>query len=236
MRRTWYEETYARWYAMSREQQEAIKSPGAWLMKVASRICLDLLSSARARRESYVGEWIPEPLPDRTSGSTGGRGAPPTTRQTASPSTSRSTWPSSCSAPNALDLEATVGQRGNKCVQQGPATQRYSAGVRPHSAHLNNTHERRALTLQAGSSFGSVPNRTMTCRVPNSCLRRTAVTHRSLNPGGGRGGRPLRQRWSMAKSSCSLSIRPYLYGCEPDSIHRRPAASGRRIELSVLSA
>ena len=121
------------------------------------------------------------------SGSTGGRGAPPTTRQTASPSTSRSTWPSSCSAPNALDLEATVGQRGNKCLQQGPATQRYSAGVRPHSARPNNTHERHALTLQARSSFGSVPNRTMTCRVPNSCLRRTAVTHRSLNPGRGYG-------------------------------------------------
>jgi hypothetical protein len=35
-------------------------------MKVASRICLDQLRSARARRERYVGEWIPEPLPDRT--------------------------------------------------------------------------------------------------------------------------------------------------------------------------
>ncbi|WP_067175370.1 RNA polymerase sigma factor SigJ [Microtetraspora niveoalba] len=60
------QETYARWYAMSRQQQEAIASPGAWLTKVASRVCLDLLGSARARRESYVGEWIPEPLPDRT--------------------------------------------------------------------------------------------------------------------------------------------------------------------------
>jgi RNA polymerase sigma factor (sigma-70 family) len=59
------QETYARWYAMSRQQQEAIEVPGAWLMKVASRICLDMLGSARARRESYVGEWIPEPLPDR---------------------------------------------------------------------------------------------------------------------------------------------------------------------------
>jgi len=45
------QETYARWYAMSRQQQEAIESPGAWLTKVASRICLDLLGSARARRE-----------------------------------------------------------------------------------------------------------------------------------------------------------------------------------------
>ncbi|NUW33279.1 RNA polymerase sigma factor SigJ [Nonomuraea sp. SMC257] len=60
------QETYARWYAMSRERQEAIDSPGGWLTTVASRICLDVLGSARARRESYVGEWIPEPLPDRT--------------------------------------------------------------------------------------------------------------------------------------------------------------------------
>ena len=55
------QETYARWYAMSRDQQEAIESPGAWLSKVASRICLNLLGSARARRETYVGEWLPEP-------------------------------------------------------------------------------------------------------------------------------------------------------------------------------
>ncbi|MEU8245726.1 RNA polymerase sigma factor SigJ [Nonomuraea sp. NPDC048916] len=60
------QETYARWYAMSRQQQEAVESPGAWLTKVAGRICLDLLGSARARRECYVGAWIPEPLPDRT--------------------------------------------------------------------------------------------------------------------------------------------------------------------------
>jgi len=60
------QETYARWYAMSRQQQESIESPGAWLTKVASRICLDLLGSARVRRERYVGEWIPEPLPDST--------------------------------------------------------------------------------------------------------------------------------------------------------------------------
>ncbi|WP_285576378.1 RNA polymerase sigma factor SigJ [Actinoallomurus iriomotensis] len=60
------QETYARWYAMSRRQQEAIETPGAWLRTVAGRICLNLLGSARARRETYVGEWIPEPLPDRT--------------------------------------------------------------------------------------------------------------------------------------------------------------------------
>ncbi len=58
------QETYARWYAMSRQDQDAIDSPGAWLSKVASRLCLNVLSSARVRREVYVGEWIPEPLPE----------------------------------------------------------------------------------------------------------------------------------------------------------------------------
>ncbi|WP_049567564.1 RNA polymerase sigma factor SigJ [Nonomuraea sp. SBT364] len=66
------QETYTRWYAMSRDQQDAIDSPAAWLTKVAGRICLDLLGSARARRERYVGEWIPEPLPDPGDAGPGG--------------------------------------------------------------------------------------------------------------------------------------------------------------------
>jgi len=73
------QEAYARWYAMSRQQQEAIQSPGGWLTTVASRICLDLLGSARARRERYVGEWIPEPLPEPAewiSGRPGGTADP----------------------------------------------------------------------------------------------------------------------------------------------------------------
>src|SRR5689334_3317200 len=65
------QETYARWYALSPRQQDGIESPGAWLTTVASRICLNLLSSARVRRETYVGEWIPEPLPERTRPGTG---------------------------------------------------------------------------------------------------------------------------------------------------------------------
>jgi RNA polymerase sigma factor (sigma-70 family) len=61
------QETYARWYAMSAPERDAIASPGAWLTTVASRICLDVLGSARARRERYVGEWLPEPLPGDTA-------------------------------------------------------------------------------------------------------------------------------------------------------------------------
>jgi RNA polymerase sigma-70 factor (ECF subfamily) len=79
------QETYARWYAMSGQQQEAIESPGGWLTTVASRICLDLLGSARARRERYVGEWIPEPLPEPAewiSGRPGGTTGDPADRVT----------------------------------------------------------------------------------------------------------------------------------------------------------
>ncbi|MET9079260.1 RNA polymerase sigma factor SigJ [Streptomyces sp. NPDC004232] len=79
------QETYTRWYAMSRAQQEAIESPGAWLTKVASRICLTLLGSARARRETYVGEWVPEPLPDPAewiAGAAGGAVVDPADRIT----------------------------------------------------------------------------------------------------------------------------------------------------------
>ncbi len=78
------QETYARWYAMSPRQQGAISSPGAWLSRVASRICLDMLGSARARRERYVGEWIPEPLPDPAEQAAGSSsaGADPADRVT----------------------------------------------------------------------------------------------------------------------------------------------------------
>jgi RNA polymerase sigma-70 factor (ECF subfamily) len=60
------QETYARWYGMSPQEQDAIESPGAWLRTAASRICLNMLGSARSRRETYVGQWLPEPLPERT--------------------------------------------------------------------------------------------------------------------------------------------------------------------------
>ncbi|MEV0431607.1 RNA polymerase sigma factor SigJ [Nocardia sp. NPDC050413] len=60
------QETYARWYAMSEQRRAEVTTPGAWLTTVAGRICLDLLGSARARRERYVGEWIPEPVPGRS--------------------------------------------------------------------------------------------------------------------------------------------------------------------------
>ena len=76
------QETYARWYAMTPQQRDAIENPGAWLTTVASRICLDLLGSARARRERYVGEWIPEPLPEPAEWASGVATADPADRVT----------------------------------------------------------------------------------------------------------------------------------------------------------
>ncbi|MFJ3325748.1 RNA polymerase sigma factor SigJ [Streptomyces griseus] len=57
------QEAYARWYALPRSRRDEIVSPGAWLTTVTGRICLDVLGSARVRRERYVGAWLPDPLP-----------------------------------------------------------------------------------------------------------------------------------------------------------------------------
>jgi RNA polymerase sigma-70 factor (ECF subfamily) len=58
------QETYARWLRLSDAERGGIRHPKSWLMKAASRVCLDMLGSARARREQYWGEWLPEPVPN----------------------------------------------------------------------------------------------------------------------------------------------------------------------------
>ncbi|WP_432544084.1 RNA polymerase sigma factor SigJ [Kineococcus sp. SYSU DK002] len=57
------QETYVRWYRMGEAERAAVANPAGWLTTVASRVCLDALGSARHRRESYVGQWLPEPVP-----------------------------------------------------------------------------------------------------------------------------------------------------------------------------
>jgi len=54
-------ETYLRWHAADRDK---VSDARAFLMTTATRICLDILKSARARREEYVGPWLPEPVVD----------------------------------------------------------------------------------------------------------------------------------------------------------------------------
>ncbi|MFJ5138197.1 RNA polymerase sigma factor SigJ [Streptomyces sp. NPDC088707] len=53
------QETYLRWQAADAGR---IEVPEAWLTKVLTNLCLNQLTSARARRETYVGRWLPEPL------------------------------------------------------------------------------------------------------------------------------------------------------------------------------
>lgn len=53
------QDTFLRWHGADREQ---IEVPEAWLTKVLTNLCLNHLTSARARRETYVGQWLPEPL------------------------------------------------------------------------------------------------------------------------------------------------------------------------------
>ncbi|MGV9314986.1 RNA polymerase sigma factor SigJ [Streptomyces sp. NPDC003691] len=53
------QETWLRWQKLP---DGTADEPGAYLTTVVSRICYDQLTSARARRESYVGPWLPEPV------------------------------------------------------------------------------------------------------------------------------------------------------------------------------
>src|SRR6185295_8086246 len=50
-----------RWHRTDRDK---VSDPRAFLMTTTTRICLDMLTSARARREEYVGPWLPEPVLD----------------------------------------------------------------------------------------------------------------------------------------------------------------------------
>jgi len=50
------------WLRLGRTDPATIEDLRAWLTTVVGRLALDALGSARARRESYVGEWLPEPL------------------------------------------------------------------------------------------------------------------------------------------------------------------------------
>ncbi|MFD0533708.1 sigma factor [Actinomadura luteofluorescens] len=89
------QETYARWYAMSPRQREAVASPGAWLSKVAAASAWTC-SARRARGGSAT--WAsgsPSRCPDPSGGSAAARAPRRPTRPTGSPWTSRSAWPSS---------------------------------------------------------------------------------------------------------------------------------------------
>ena len=53
------QEAYLRW---AEDDRAAVRVPAAFLRRVVTRLCLDQLKSARVRRESYRGPWLPEPV------------------------------------------------------------------------------------------------------------------------------------------------------------------------------
>jgi RNA polymerase sigma-70 factor (ECF subfamily) len=55
------QDAYLRWHAVDRDK---VTDPRAFLTTATTRVCLDVLRSARARREQYVGPWLPEPVVD----------------------------------------------------------------------------------------------------------------------------------------------------------------------------
>ncbi|QBJ96574.1 sigma-70 family RNA polymerase sigma factor [Rhodococcus sp. ABRD24] len=72
------QDAVVRWQSLGAAERAAIREPIAWMTTVVSRICLDQLGSARARRESYAGIWLPEPVPGAVGpGSVGTRSPDP---------------------------------------------------------------------------------------------------------------------------------------------------------------
>ncbi|MFD9891169.1 RNA polymerase sigma-70 factor [Amycolatopsis sp. NPDC059027] len=53
------QDAFLRWHGADRER---IETPSAWLAKVVTNLCLNRLSSAQVKRESYIGPWLPEPV------------------------------------------------------------------------------------------------------------------------------------------------------------------------------
>ena len=50
------------WLRLGRSDESALENLRGWLTTVVARVCLDLLRSRRARREDYIGSWLPEPI------------------------------------------------------------------------------------------------------------------------------------------------------------------------------
>jgi RNA polymerase sigma factor (sigma-70 family) len=50
------------WLRLSRADTQDVGNIGGWLTTVVGRVCLDMLKARRARREDYVGSWLPEPI------------------------------------------------------------------------------------------------------------------------------------------------------------------------------
>src|SRR5690606_24600635 len=61
------QDAFLRWRAHTSD----VDDPRAYLATIVTRLCLDRVKSARARREQYVGTWLPEPFVEEVGASAG---------------------------------------------------------------------------------------------------------------------------------------------------------------------
>src|SRR5918996_1677869 len=59
------QEAFLRWLDADRA---VVREPEAFLRRIVTRLCLDQLKSARRRRETYIGPWLPEPVVEAPDG------------------------------------------------------------------------------------------------------------------------------------------------------------------------
>jgi RNA polymerase sigma-70 factor, ECF subfamily len=56
------QDAYVRWHAAAASASTGLENPRAYFARIVTRLCLDRMKSSQARREAYVGPWLPEPV------------------------------------------------------------------------------------------------------------------------------------------------------------------------------
>ena len=168
------QETFLRWQAADVARVEV---PEAWLTKVLTNLCLNQLTSARARRETYVGQWLPE-----SRCSPGTRCSAPRRRPS---SASRSPWRSS---PCWSGSHRASG-RCTSCVR--PSATR--TGRSPRSSTSRRTPASRPCTGPGSTSRGQGPYRGRRGRGPADRRRVPRGGHQRPDRTAGRAAHPGRR-------------------------------------------
>ena len=206
-----------------------IESPKAYLSAVTTRLCIDHLSSARVRREQYVGQWLPEPLlTDADAGRGRSTRRPPTRSRWRSSccwrASRRSSAPSSCSTTSSTtgttrsptsSARARTTAASSRCAR-GATWTRGGRGSRPRGSERERA--RRPLLRRVG--------RTATPTASSGCWPHDVVVYGD----GGREGpawrRPIYGRESVSR--LLLGLGQQLIRSAPRSAARRSTASRAR--------
>ena len=211
-----------------REAGEAIESPQAYLSTVVTRLAIDELRSARARRETYVGEWLPEPIVADPSHRPGRAGRARRLALAGLPGRAREPHPGAAGrVPAARGLRLPLRpHRRNRRAQRGRVTPARGAGpaaggrgraaVRDHARAAGAARDRvlrrdRATATSSRSSACSRPT--------SSCTATAAATRRRM-------ARPISGRTRAARTLVAWSkVMQRVGGIE---IHRGESSTDSR--------